>query len=390
MAQTDAERAKAYRSRQAKLRDTLRERGLTHIRVITSENQRGTIDKLCEVAVALQLGEDMPVPDDSLSEFNEAMVASFLASGTPEMVTFTDGVSTVAVKLLTFGLCPVLVSMCVAGPEPDMDEFQKKFKLLHRARRLTGYGWDTPAFLVLCEELGLDSSKAKPQFDPQFSALACDLVEWLNKKMLDGSVHINNVAIFTLVTDIASALQVNVSSTVQLSYLPDRIGENMEGLIAQNVPRVKELRSACERVIRANPHRSEPMVYTYIEFLPSSYGPGYKASLYGWVGEHDEDGWQTQYSDLHGIALLPSADQLKKRVWVRTCVQKLKRQGVVFLDRQQSENYLQGEGRYWLWWSGWRREATLTDRILWSMKKPPTPLDDRARLQAKAANLAGN
>jgi hypothetical protein len=52
-------------------------------------------------------------------------------------------------------------------------------------------------------------------------------------------------------------------------------------------------------------------VFASIEFLPSAFGPGYRASIYGWRNDYDPvDGWvDAAYYHFAGVARSPSAGE---------------------------------------------------------------------------------
>ena len=130
------------------------------------------------------------------------------------------------------------------------------------------------------------------------------------------------------------------------------------------------------------------MVMETIEFLPSTYGTGFLASIYGWYGEHDPDGWVPGlYDGLRGVAVLPPPEELKRSSWKRTVIERLRTNGVLFLNHEQAEKYEAGEGTYWLWKHGLRHEIDTARRVIWTIKKPAMPVNDRATELAQAADL---
>lgn len=133
---------------------------------------------------------------------------------------------------------------------------------------------------------------------------------------------------------------------------------------------------------------TQSMQTTTIEFLPSAFGPGTNGSVSGWYGAHDPvDGWLSQdYSHVAGVARQPSKDRMDSDGWLATVVARLRRQGVLFIDQQQEQQYLQGEGLYWLWRFGLRRPR-LRQRILWTIKSPPTPLSKMAAMLAHTSSV---
>lgn len=71
---------------------------------------------------------------------------------------------------------------------------------------------------------------------------------------------------------------------------------------------------------------------TSLAFLPSRHGSGCTATITGYWGQHEPDGWiAADYADLRGIAIEPDRDMLWQHAWLRTVVRRLRAQGVLFL-----------------------------------------------------------
>ena len=86
-----------------------------------------------------------------------------------------------------------------------------------------------------------------------------------------------------------------------------------------------------------------------------------------------------------GVAHLPSTETLEADAWLRIVVARLRQQGVLFLNKAQSEQYLKGEGLYWRWRFRLER-PTLFQRVVWTLKKPATPFSTVAATLANAFN----
>ena len=137
----------------------------------------------------------------------------------------------------------------------------------------------------------------------------------------------------------------------------------------------------------ADPGRSG-RAFVYVTFLPSPFGPGYEAGIRGWEGNYDPvDGWSDgRYYRLAGVARVPDpASRLDCPRWQKTVVDRLRRNGVVFLDEVSAEAYMKTEGRYWLHW--FFGDTPLFRRLLWSIVKPKTPISDEAERLALAVTL---
>ena len=71
--------------------------------------------------------------------------------------------------------------------------------------------------------------------------------------------------------------------------------------------------------------------------------------------------------------------------WHKTVVDRLRRNGVVFLNDASAEAYMKTEGRYWLHW--FFEDTPLLRRLLWSVVKPKTPISDESERLVLAVTL---
>jgi len=137
----------------------------------------------------------------------------------------------------------------------------------------------------------------------------------------------------------------------------------------------------------AGPGRSGS-AFVYVTFLPSRFGPGYTAGIRSWEGNYDPaDGWtDNAYYRLAGVARVPApVSRYDCPRWHKTVVDRLRRNGVVFLDDASAEAYMKTEGRYWLHW--FFGDTPLLRRLLGSVVKPKTPISDEAERLALAVTL---
>lgn len=131
-----------------------------------------------------------------------------------------------------------------------------------------------------------------------------------------------------------------------------------------------------------------------IEFLPCRDGGGYSATVSGFWGDYDVEGWVAgAYGNLHGIAVEPEAKCLDRSEWLRVVRRRLPEQGVLFIPRENVQTYLDTEGAYWIdrWggrnrWPGigrWHqaRKPSFAERLLWHWKPPSMPVDGELMLQ---------
>ncbi len=134
---------------------------------------------------------------------------------------------------------------------------------------------------------------------------------------------------------------------------------------------------------------------TSIDFLPSRHGSGYSATISGFWGKHDQEGWVAgAYDDLHGVAVEPESERLEGSAWLRVVRRRLPEQGVIFIPRDKVQSYLDTEGAYWIEQHGgtgkWRqaRKPSFGERMLWRLKPPPLPLDRELALRELARDGA--
>jgi hypothetical protein len=129
--------------------------------------------------------------------------------------------------------------------------------------------------------------------------------------------------------------------------------------------------------------------FVYVTFLPCPFGPGYEAGIRGWEGNYDPvDGWPMAYYRLAGVAQVPAPiSRYCCPQWHKTVVDRLRRNGVVFLDDASVEAYMKTEGRYWLHW--FFGDTPLLRRLLWPVVKPKTPISDESERLALAAAYQG-
>ena len=112
------------------------------------------------------------------------------------------------------------------------------------------------------------------------------------------------------------------------------------------------------------------------------------AGIRGWEGNYDPvDGWADgAYYRLAGVAQVPAPiSRYCCPQWHKTVVDRLRRNGVVFLDDASAEAYMKTEGRYWLHW--FFGDTPLLRRLLWSVVKPKTLISDESERLALAVTL---
>jgi len=170
----------------------------------------------------------------------------------------------------------------------------------------------------------------------------------------------------------------------------DRLRGCWDGMDRSLLPRVEEL----DRLVNsdelldtdgldAGVVRPREIPVTGLTFLPSRHGSGYTATVSGYWGQHEPDGWVPEgYGDLCGIAIEPDRKALAEHAWLRAVVRRLRGQGVLFLFMAKARAYLAGnEAAYWTWRAGgtplsmFVRRAAPWQHLLWRVRPPALPRD---------------
>lgn len=105
-------------------------------------------------------------------------LASFLGQASPMAVFELDCDSVrkaVGLKLMSVCSNPVMVRQPLTGGT-EMRELDKVHPVLMRLDGLATYHWGTPAFLDLCEAMGLDPQAARLRFRPAWEEMAEELL----------------------------------------------------------------------------------------------------------------------------------------------------------------------------------------------------------------------
>ena len=139
---------------------------------------------------------------------------------------------------------------------------------------------------------------------------------------------------------------------------------------------------------RSRGRPAPPAPLSTSRFCPVPSGPAMTAGIRGWEGNYDPvDGWADgTYYRLAGVARVPAPiSRYCCPQWHKTVVDRLRRNGVVFLNDASAEAYMKTEGRYWLHW--FFGDTPLLRRLLWSVVKPKTPISDESERLALAVTL---
>ncbi len=125
---------------------------------------------------------------------------------------------------------------------------------------------------------------------------------------------------------------------------------------------------------------TKPRGTSSIEFLPSLFGSGYSGSIGSqYTADEDDEGWATKgFRGCGGVAIKPSKPFASNELWGKIVLKRLENDnGVIFLTEEEADQYIKAEGKYWLWqWGGIR--IPFWQKILWTIRKPPTPINDTA------------
>lgn len=392
MAQPDSERARAYRQRRAEQRAKLIERGAVEVKTVVAGPAREAIERVAKTTLDIYLDEPSEVSDDDVTAMRHDLRASYLMSGTPQMVEYRiEGVGSMGVKMIPFRSTPVLVTFLISGNDQTGDRgktFREQFPIIDRIHKFTDYHWKTPEYLEICKILGIDAHYHEPIFHQDYSKMGWDLLEW----DISNTDKKNNIEFHTVrnfVFDMLDLLRVDEHrGNIAPPELARELKRERELLDTFAVPHVDRILHACEQPECLGIRNANSIVATGIQFLPSSYGYGYLASIYGWYGNHEPDGWiKGQYDRVKGVAVLPSAEELEANPWTATVVRRLRENGVLFLTKEQAAVYEMGEGEYWRWRSCRALDVGVTKYVLWNLKPPATPINDRAVELARAADL---
>ena len=80
-----------------------------------------------------------------------------------------------------------------------------------------------------------------------------------------------------------------------------------------------------EALLHGAEWKATRMLGAGVDFLPSRYGAGYSASIYGFYGHHEADGWVPIDCDyLRGLAIEPDEEALREQTWLRVVVRRLR------------------------------------------------------------------
>ena len=289
-----------------------------------------------------------------------------------------------AIKIIPYRATPILYAEPLTV-DTKRRAFCDVFSVLARKEALVRYHWDTPAYRQLCAEMGLDPDEGRPRYREAFAGIVGELERWLGDVFTDGAegsspAYDTKAAAF----DLLDLMRVDRPRDPTLL---DALRRRWVRVDPGRMPRYSELEQLIETealLLHGGELTSASNLATQVDFLPSRYGAGYSASIYGFIGQHEVDGWATDvYGGLRGVAVEPDQDPLREQTWLRVVVRRLRGQGVLFLTQPEANAYLTtDEATYWVWQDGgslrWRchaRTPTHAERLRWRLSPPDLPLD---------------
>lgn len=233
--------------------------------------------------------------------------------------------------------------------------------------RYTAYGWDTPEYRKLCTQYGLHPDLGRPTYRHADKGI----IDRLESCLWKSHSPVDNVYILDMIdclrTDIAPDLDI-------YERILDFVESNDLGPLAGLFD---------EAISRVDLHSMK--VRTYIEFLPSWMGGGYTASIYhpGKSVTDDDERSSSAYAHLAGVALEPANGLIKQT----SVYSDLKQRGVIFLSREEAQDYLNSEGSYWSHRCKhkrtlpsstglYHRAPSRVEKLKWALGRPPTPMYD--------------
>lgn len=245
--------------------------------------------------------------------------------------------------------------------------------------RETRYDWDDPRCRRICTLLDIDPDEKRPQFVEEF--------QWIARGLMNRQARFSyNSPHWELMLDLVDLLRTDISDNSEdrpsLQML-NRAKERFETLSS------KEQADIYKKAIEAAERRKLPSncrLSTDIIFLPSWTDCYWNKRVNIWDSSYcDEEGWTPgNNTDLQGVAALPAGTLSDVQ---EVIVRKLKKQGVIFLNKDETKEYLNNEGAYWAWknltirslYGGHHgaRKVKTSEKMKWQLRKPETPIYDR-------------
>ena len=288
----------------------------------------------------------------------------------------------------------------VQGSHPLLDEF---FDVLRDHDNFDGQ-----RYRDLFTKLGLDPDCGRPAFEDRDLDIAKAL-EW--KDPWPGSDGRNTGQINELANDVSELLRVDQQPDLK-TYFKCQGALEIWAHAADKTP----FEEAFERIDTAR-LTSSRRVAVEIDILPSwtsledhrLFEPRLHIDMWNRIFDHDDQGFPESFpAAFTGIAVEPDLHDERNRNWeyssswykvcnlgVQRVRDRLERQGVLFLSKEDAAEYvLSEEAVYWRWRqsgdSTWQnptfahlkpRAPTWAEKARWAFRPPETPLRDRAGQQ---------
>lgn|GEM_PF-7103791 len=285
------------------------------------------------------------------------MLDSLLRSGQPGLAEFRRGSLRRIVKMVPFMRhLPMFVSVRLAQDDVDGDI---DHPLYRQTTNRLAESWFSPAYRALCGKLGFDPDWERPKYrdDRLADLLICAAQHavwpvqiarthvWVQEMLI---VALDAIRVGEKRTDSHKVREARRYGRYLFHDGPQPNRWREEPPAEELREQLKEcqlldaIRMAADLVLGLD--TSFPLAdgFCTFDFLPSEHGTGCQPSLYGWAGDTS---WTESYGDLAGIAIRPEIDPDDL---IRQAAQiHLEKQGVRFLNPEEAQAYLDGDGAYW-------------------------------------------
>lgn len=380
---------KEGKQRQAEHANRLKEVGLRQVAVWVSDTESWMVAQASAGAKADRLETADHYIAGLVDRSRQALVDSFMTVDGKVALFETERDNqrkSIGVKVIPFRTLPVMATQILTA-DTSFRELADAHPLLDRMTTLGQYHWDTSSFRALCADMALDPDQGRPLFRAPYEELTEALLRGAAERFNEEPQDFHPLGLTTeIMLDVLDLMRADLRPNPSLLDRARRRWTEIDPARLHQGREVARLVFSDEllRVSAYQQFANEQigMQFATIDFLPSRHGAGYCASIYGFYGEYEADGWVSgPYDDLHGIAVEPDAEALDSSAWLRVVRCRLAEQGIIFIPQNKVRDYLNTEGAYWIdRWGGthrWRQARTpsLGERLLWRLKPPPLLVD---------------